>query len=71
MRRPQIKKRSSKRPVRQYVADSHDERKSFAELNSARRACVVPTHTSLLIQIADEYDLWRSAEDRLQVKGEG
>ena len=38
MRRPQIEKRSSKRPVRQYVADTHHDRKSFAEMRAARRS---------------------------------
>ena len=38
MRKPQIEKRSSKRPVRQYVADLHHERKSFAEMKVARRS---------------------------------
>jgi hypothetical protein len=42
MRRPQIEKRSSKKPVRQYVADTHHERKSFAEMKTARRSAAKP-----------------------------
>jgi hypothetical protein len=38
MRRPQTEKRSSKRPVRQYIADTHHDRKSFAEMKVTRRA---------------------------------
>ena len=37
MRRPQIEKRSSKRPVRQYVAETHHDRKTLAEMRAARR----------------------------------
>jgi hypothetical protein len=42
MRRPQIERRSSKRPVRQYVAETHHDRKSFAEMKAARRLADKP-----------------------------
>jgi hypothetical protein len=38
MRISQLERRSKRKPVRQYVSDSHDDRKTMADLKAAEAA---------------------------------